>query len=154
MTDLCKKILGKFRRDSGRPEIGQRPVARRRLALLAVLVLVGVIIGAALYYQLKTEATAAAKEPDTASLVRQVTEEKKVYWNQPAEGLLGGRVTGQDDAGFVLEDATGVSWYVSTTETTPGLEYAQFLQRVRVTGEKGEDGYFIAKEIQPWEYQR
>jgi len=126
---------------------------RYRVLVLLTVAFVSAGAVAGLFHLAGMDATLKLRAPDVLPVIRKVTEEKCMFWNQPSEGLLGGRVTGQDDTGLVLEDASGTSWYVTTTATTPGLEYAQFLQSVRVVGEKAEDGRFIAKEIRPWAYQ-
>lgn len=126
---------------------------RKRAALSAVLAMAALAGGAMLFRSLN-EPSAVTPESATITAAKQVAAADQAAWSQPDAGQLGGRVTGQDDAGFVLEDTHGTSWYIATTETTPGREYAQFLKYVRVTGQKGEDGSFIAKQIQPWENKK
>jgi hypothetical protein len=159
MRGLEQKIKSLLRRHDSRSDGDQCSDAkRRRTALSIALGIVAMCLGAALYRLAIADQPIKPAPVSAAALAQQTTQkfeaEKKAYWNQPKSGLLGGRVTGQDDAGFVLEDAKGISWYIATTESTPGLEYSQFLQSVRVKGEEGEEGYFIAKEIQPWEYKK
>jgi len=128
---------------------------RLRYRALLMFVVAFVVAGATaeLFHVLGMDATLKFKAPLTQPIVKKVTEEKCTEWNKPTAGQLGGRVTGADDTGLVVEDPTGKSWYVTTTTTTPGLEYANFLQNVRIEGEQGEPGYFIAKQIRPWSYQ-
>lgn len=78
---------------------------------------------------------------------------RKDIWNQPAIGLLGGKITEiKDEQNFGLEDFQGTLWQVKEDSETieRGPAMIKMGKEVKVIGEEKEEGIFWAREIRPW----
>lgn len=118
----------------------------RTVAVIVALVAI-LLLAACLVFRSRDEG-AVLDVP--AQTLRLPAAESRPEWSRPEEGWLGGRVTGIDAQGFVLESFDKKFWYVKMGEGTPGAEVVEFTAKLRVDGSVINEGTFEATSVSAW----